>query len=377
MAEPATVDAPHASGGRSVARTPGASTTVEVALLDPSGVIVSVNDAWTAFGAANGADPERIGVGVSYLDACDAASDDRYAREMASTVRTALRGDLPAPTRMELPCHAPGTSRWFDVLVSSRFDDGGACLGATVTLSPTCDIPVRPLRPARADRPANGTTVPAFYPDRSERLGDTFAQLLLDRAPIGILVVDDQGVVVRAGRAAEQLFGHGPDGLTDTPVARALPDLRPPDDPAGTDGMGAESARITDGQRVDGTIVPVEVRVGLLPLSRGTGSIVLVRQVAPGAELRPPDQVACPDHGIDGVILDLDEVVRHLFATGMTVTGVAGARHDDQALATMLIGVAEDLDRAVRDLRTVALHLRLQGRRPPFPGDDGPGPDHP
>jgi len=38
---------------------------VEVALLDRSGVIVAINEAWAAFGAANGADPCRSGVGMS------------------------------------------------------------------------------------------------------------------------------------------------------------------------------------------------------------------------------------------------------------------------------------------------------------------------
>jgi signal transduction histidine kinase len=34
-----------------------------------------------------------------------------------------------------MPCDAPGVPRRFDVLVSSRFDDQGSCVGATVTLS--------------------------------------------------------------------------------------------------------------------------------------------------------------------------------------------------------------------------------------------------
>jgi hypothetical protein len=48
-----------------------------------------------------------------------------------------LLGDLPAPAHVEVPCHAPTRSRFFDVLVSSRRDDRGAVLGATVTLSET------------------------------------------------------------------------------------------------------------------------------------------------------------------------------------------------------------------------------------------------
>jgi len=375
MAETVSKGTPHAPGGSSVHRSTGVSATVEVALLDQSGVIVSVNDAWTAFGASNGAEPDRIGVGVSYLGVCDAASDDRYARDVASAVRTALDGDLPAPARVALPCHAPGTSRWFDVLVSSRFDDGGACVGATVTLSPARDGPGPSGRPDRGDRPAPGPAMPAYYPERSEWLGEVFAQLLLDRAPLGIVVVDDQGMVVRAGRAAEQLFGHGPDGLVGTPVARALPDLDPAADPTGAEDLPAGapgSVRTVDGLRADGSVVSVEIRVGHLPLSRGTGTVVLVREAPPGAAAYPPGHVVYLDHEIDDVVRDLDEVARQLFDSGLTVAGSAAAHRDDRALMTTLIDVTEDLDRAVRDLRTVAHRLQQEGRRPWFPRGTGP-----
>ena len=109
---------------------------VEVALLDRSGVIVAVNDAWRAFGSAAGADPARTGVGASYLAACEAAGDDPVAGAVAEAVRAAVRGELPAALRLEVPCAPPDSTGSFDVLVSSRLDDDGSCLGATVTLSP-------------------------------------------------------------------------------------------------------------------------------------------------------------------------------------------------------------------------------------------------
>ncbi|PVZ07715.1 PAS domain-containing protein [Actinomycetospora cinnamomea] len=107
---------------------------VETALLDTAGTIVWVNPAWHEFCLANGGDPTRAGVGRSYLGLCDAASDPQSAA-VAAAIRAALRGDLPAPARIEVPCPAPERPRCFDVLVSSRRDDRGAVLGATVTLS--------------------------------------------------------------------------------------------------------------------------------------------------------------------------------------------------------------------------------------------------
>lgn len=115
---------------------PDGRPQVETALLDDTGVIVWVDEAWDAFCTANGGDPARSGVGCSYLALCDAAAlTDRHSATVAALIRSALAGDLPAPARVEVPCHAPHRPRVFDVLVSSRRDDRGHVLGATVTLS--------------------------------------------------------------------------------------------------------------------------------------------------------------------------------------------------------------------------------------------------
>jgi len=114
----------------------GAERPVETALLNGAGVVVWVDDAWIVFCRANGGDPARAGIGCSYLALCDAAAaTDRHSATVASAIRAALRGDLPAPARIEVPCDAPTHPRVFDVLVSSRRDDRGCVLGATVTLS--------------------------------------------------------------------------------------------------------------------------------------------------------------------------------------------------------------------------------------------------
>ncbi|HEY5783296.1 MAG TPA: LuxR C-terminal-related transcriptional regulator [Microlunatus sp.] len=108
---------------------------VEWALLDTHGVIVAVNDAWREFASENGGVSERTGVGVSYLEVCDNAQDVT-ATEVARYIRSAISGALPAPRVLRFPCDAPDRPRSFDILVSSRFDDGGRPIGASVTLSP-------------------------------------------------------------------------------------------------------------------------------------------------------------------------------------------------------------------------------------------------
>jgi hypothetical protein len=116
---------------------------VRVALLDTDGVIVWVNEGWDESVRSNHADPQRCGPGVSYLAVCDRA-DDEVARWAGRTIRAAVSGDLPAPARIATPCAMPGSTGWFDMLVSSRRDHEGRCIGASVTFSPT----ERPAVPA-------------------------------------------------------------------------------------------------------------------------------------------------------------------------------------------------------------------------------------
>ena len=125
-----------AAARRVAAFTPAASA-VEVAVLDGDGVVTSVNRAWREFSAANGGDPERTGVGVSYAAACAAAHGDPWADLVGSVLHLAVDGDLPAPALVTVPCHSPDTSRWFELSVASRYGDNGRCCGATVTLTQT------------------------------------------------------------------------------------------------------------------------------------------------------------------------------------------------------------------------------------------------
>lgn len=118
---------------REATRLPQEQDT-EVALVDTEGVIIWVNRAWEDFCRDNDGDPARTGVGMSYLALCDAAGDP-VADQVGAALRSALRGELPAPMAVLIPCHSPQEERWYDVLISSRHDDSGTCMGATVTLS--------------------------------------------------------------------------------------------------------------------------------------------------------------------------------------------------------------------------------------------------
>ncbi|MEO7744302.1 MAG: ATP-binding protein [Usitatibacter sp.] len=84
-----------------------------VALIDTRGLIVSVNQAWREFGAANHLQA-GYPVGADYLAVCDAArgADSELAAEAASGIRAVLAGD-EATFAIEYPCHSPTQMRWF------------------------------------------------------------------------------------------------------------------------------------------------------------------------------------------------------------------------------------------------------------------------
>ena len=99
-----------------------------IAVLDASGVILSVNQAWVKFAEENIAPAElsnaEVHVGTNYLEICR-----RGAGPYASQARQALHGieDVIAHRipkfAMEYPCHSPHLRRWFVMSVTS-LDDG-------------------------------------------------------------------------------------------------------------------------------------------------------------------------------------------------------------------------------------------------------------
>lgn len=85
-----------------------------VAVLDPSGRIVSVNNAWKAFGRTNTLVSPNSCVGDNYLAVCDAATGDQTlgADRIAFGILGVLSGS-EASFSFEYPCHSPTEKRWF------------------------------------------------------------------------------------------------------------------------------------------------------------------------------------------------------------------------------------------------------------------------
>ena len=90
------------------------SLAAHIAVLDHSGTILAVNQAWRDFAAVNGAGGANVCVGADYFQACARATgqDAETARAFAAGIHDVLTGRR-AIFELEYACHAPDQRRWF------------------------------------------------------------------------------------------------------------------------------------------------------------------------------------------------------------------------------------------------------------------------
>jgi GAF domain-containing protein len=85
-----------------------------IAILDDSGTILAVNDAWRASATANGLRWADHGVGRNFVHVCEPAlgCSEEDAREAAEGIRQIIAGHREAFS-LEYPCHSPTRQRRF------------------------------------------------------------------------------------------------------------------------------------------------------------------------------------------------------------------------------------------------------------------------
>lgn len=96
-----------------------------IALLGPTGEIITVNESWKRFAVANAFQGPAFGVGKNYLTVCETASGEGsdQASSAAAGIRSVLEGRASGFT-FEYPCHSEGQKQWFMMSVAPFGRDG-------------------------------------------------------------------------------------------------------------------------------------------------------------------------------------------------------------------------------------------------------------
>ena len=102
----------------------------ELVVLDKTGAILEVNDAWTRFAQEHGTDPAAVSRGANYLEVCRKAiaGGDTAAAKALEAIEGVLNGSRQQ-VLLEYPCQTPTGQRWFAMRVKPfQSSEGGAVI---------------------------------------------------------------------------------------------------------------------------------------------------------------------------------------------------------------------------------------------------------
>jgi two-component system, sensor histidine kinase and response regulator len=183
-----------------------------VALIDPDGVILAVNDAWRCVATANALQGPDAGVGQNYLDVCERARGDcSEALRAAAGIRQVLQGEVKT-FAIEYHCTLPAERRWFQLTVTPAGKErrtGAVVIHVNIT-----------GRSGMTDQ-TERTRAEEALRESDERFSGAF-----EHAPIGVALVSPEGRWLKVNRALCDLVGYSEAEL----LARSFQDITYPED---------------------------------------------------------------------------------------------------------------------------------------------------
>ena len=198
-------------------------------------------------------------------------------------------------------------------------------------------------------------------PGTSEAIDVGLATEIVELAPDGILVSDEDGRILIANRHVEALFGYGQDMLVGADVDSLLPArsrtahraqrakfvatsaVRPM-------GVGLELL----GCRANGSEFPVEISLSPVASDRGSVIVVVIRDLSRQRAKEHAVRAALVREDDDRLAADCDGLIRHLYASGLTLAGVLGRAPLDRDESERIRDVIDQLDEAIREIRHIA-----------------------
>ena len=225
---------------------------------------------------------------------------------------------------------------------------------------------------AHGEPAANAGTGASLRPLSEAELTDDVIWGLVDAAPDGLVMVDEQGLIVLVNRQAEETFGYDRGELLGKPIETLVPPaLRSThiddrthyrEDPRMRSmGTGLD----LHGYRKDGTEVPVEISLSPLRTGDRLRVIAAVRDVterkADEARLRRAEAELHTLADRERIARDLhDTVIQRLFAAGLALQATA-TRIGDEDVGRRIENVVDQLDETIRELRYAIFGLESRG----------------
>jgi PAS domain S-box-containing protein len=189
-------------------------------------------------------------------------------------------------------------------------------------------------------------------PETHNRSVEAHLRAAVESAPSGLLMTDSEGRIVLVNREIERMFGYAREELLGQPVERLVPTRLRDAHPGFRAGFGREprirsmgAGRDLHGVRKDGTEVPVEI--GLTPLATEEGMFVLGAVVDISERKR-----------LEGEQRDLSERLRQAQKMEAIGTLAGGVAHDFNNILGAIIGYAELIGVAARDVPSVGGDVR-------------------
>jgi diguanylate cyclase (GGDEF)-like protein len=212
------------------------------AVLDSTGMIVAVNNAWRMFGRDNGGSPEGTGVGVNYLEVCarSAAAGCADAEEVGVALRAVLRGET-VDSVLDYPCPSPAVGRWF-ALRATPIGGLTLCVLVSHTNITRQKVAERDLERQASHDPLTGLANRARFAQRLES-ALTPRHGRAPRAYVGLVYLDLDGF-----KPVNDTFGHAAgDEVLQNVAGRLAAVVRPQDTVArlGGDEFAVVAPRIT------------------------------------------------------------------------------------------------------------------------------------
>ncbi|MFT4583380.1 MAG: diguanylate cyclase (GGDEF)-like protein/PAS domain S-box-containing protein [Gammaproteobacteria bacterium] len=196
------------------------SLWAQIAILDATGVIIHVNEAWASFAKENGGANELAhGVGLNYLTVC-------VATEEMSSALTGLQGVISKELDTfgyEYPCHSPTEARWSWMRVTSYKNSPGHTIVSHFDITER-KLGEQALRAARDDLEERVRSRTEEL--RAEKLR---AEVTLSSIGDAVITTDAHGSIDFLNPVAEQLTGWRSADAVGQPIEAVFPLLNEAD----------------------------------------------------------------------------------------------------------------------------------------------------